>query len=233
MLLIGVTWFAKRGTWEPRRSDEPEAATRTSALPPQPHPLTATPESQRTPTPSAAEAPSAPSETTPATISGRLVIDEYAPSKGRVHLQTADGAWERRIGIDPWGRFYLEGVPPTELLLAFEADGLFERQLVLPNLFAVHPAPGELHFVDLNWTTRHLNVQVAEPDLIAAPLEVELIGPNYRTRFLTNERGKARLSLVGSGNFTLRTVLPTGVRVEASEELAEEGELETIVIANR
>lgn len=234
LLLAAMAWLAGRGLGVPRQPAEARENER--GLDPLAH-LAASAElapaaGRQDPVQREATTPLPADEPARATISGRLVIDGFAPSRGRVHVRAVRSEWERQVGIDPYGRFYLEGVPPAELLLAFEAEGLFERQLVLPNLFPVHPAPGEIHVVDLDWCTRQLNLQVADGDALAGPVEIELSGPNYRTRFLTNERGKARLSLVGSGDFRFRAELVPGVHVESSEALGDEGELETIVLAS-
>jgi hypothetical protein len=159
-----------------------------------------------------------------------LVIDGFAPSRARVHLEAAEAGWEHWLAVDRYGRFYLQGAPPGELALSFEAESLFERQLLLPNVLTVHARPGETEVVDLAWTTRQVNVQIGVPDELVGPVQVELTGPSYRTTFVTNERGRARLSLVGNGTFSFRAELPTGRQAEASQMLEESDELETIVL---
>lgn len=183
---------------------------------------------QRTPLDDGAQAPEV--EPARSTISGRLQIDGFAPYHGKVRLRQENGAWERTAAIDPYGRFYLEQVPAATLSLSFEAAGLEERKLLLPNAYQVTPAAGEIEFVDLDWKTRQLNVQVVSADAPPGQASVVLSGPHYRASFDTNARGKAKLNLIGSGRFSLRAERP-GQSGAAELELEEGDELDTIVIA--
>lgn len=180
----------------------------------------------------AAEEPFAEAAREPAlaTISGRLQVDGFAPFQGSVEIRRAGGEPLLTAAIDRFGRFYVRDVPAAELRLSFRMEWLTERQLLLPSV-VVEPEPGETAVVDLDWTTRHVNVQVLAEGGAASRARVDLQGPNYAASFDTNERGKARLSLIGSGSFSLRASLPSGRTVEAALELDESDELETVLIA--
>jgi hypothetical protein len=170
----------------------------------------------------------------PATISGRLQLDGYAPYRARVRLRQEGATWEKTVPVDDFGRFYLEDVPAARILLAFEVESMNaeERRLVLPNEHAVEPRAGEVQLVDLDWKTRHVNVHVVTgEDLPRRRSSVEIVGPGYRTRADTNDAGKLRLSLVGSGLFSFRAVLSSG-QVGVTEVELEDGEdIDTVVIA--
>ena len=230
-LSSAVWWFADRGPSSQRSSLARDGAGNDLQLASLhlPEPLAAGADVQRSPLDGGAKAPVV--ELAPATISGRLQIDGFAPYHGRVHFRRENGVWERTASIDPYGRFYLEGVPAAALSLSFQAEWLEERPLLLPNEFLFTPAPGKTEFVDLDWKTRQLNVQVVAGDDLPSRARVDIAGPNYRASFDTNERGKAKLSLVGSGRFSLRAELPSGKSGEAAVELEEGDELETVVIS--
>lgn len=165
-----------------------------------------------------------------ATLNGRLQVDGFAPYQGKVLIREVDRDRTRVAQIDLYGRFFVEDVPAARLSLSFEMEWSAERQLLLPSVM-VTPAPGETEVLDLDWTTRHVNVQVLEEGGAASPARVDLQGPDYAASFETDERGKAKLSLVGSGSFSLLASLPSGRSVGAALELHEGDELETVLIA--
>src|SRR5262245_42976724 len=145
-----------------------------------------------------------------ATLNGRLQVDGFAPYHGRVVVREVEGERSWTGAIDRYGRFFVPDVPAAELSLSFEMEwNNEERQLLLPSV-PVTPAAGAVQVVDLDWTTRHVNVTVVDDVGAASPARVELSGPNYAATLDTNERGKARLSLIGGGSFSFRARLPSG-----------------------
>jgi hypothetical protein len=104
------------------------------------------------------------------------------------------------------------------------------RVLVLPEV-VVTPAAGTHAVLDLDWTSRHVNVLVMDEEPLVTPARVELEGPSYAASFVTNEHGKARLALVGGGSFVFRAELPSGRRGEVAVELDDGEELDTILIS--
>ena len=165
-----------------------------------------------------------------ASLNGRLQVDGFAPFRGRVVIREVDGERSWTGDFDRFGRFFVADVPAADLRLSFEMEWNAERRLLLPDV-PVTPAAGTVEVVDLDWSTRHVNVSVVEPDGLPGPARVDLLGPNYAASFDTNERGKARLSLIGSGSFSFRALLPSGRSAEAALELDEGDELETVLIA--
>lgn len=184
---------------------------------------------QRTPIVAEARTPAAVEPLALASITGRLQVDGSSPYHGKVRIDSQGDAWQHTATIDPYGRFYVEGVPPSKLTLSFEMEWLAERQLLLPT-FTTTPAPGKTEVVDLDWSTRHVDVRVVSGTEVPGQARVDIHGPNYQASFDTNERGKAKLSLVGSGSFSFRADLPSGRRGEAGVELHAGDELETVVI---
>jgi len=166
-------------------------------------------------------------------LTGRLQVNGYAALRGRVHLSSADGSFERTLVIDDGGRFYCKEVPATPLFAAFEAEGVFDRQLVLPDHYEILPRAGELTVVDLDWWTRHLNLVVHAEDGLPGPARVELRGPGYETEFSVDPSGLQRLELVGEGFFTLRAVTPAGRVGEVELELEAGDDLDTAVLVAR
>jgi hypothetical protein len=178
---------------------------------------------------------SAPAEvaaTLPATtgLTGRLQVNGFAARRGRVRIQSNDGGFEQELVIDPYGRFYAEGVPTGKFWLGFEAEGLFERQLLLPDRCAFEARAGEIAVVDLDWWTRHVNVYIGgeEGELRAA--SVELSGPGYSRTIAVDESGIARLDLVGQGIFTFRARTADGREDDAELDLAADDQLDTVAL---
>jgi hypothetical protein len=235
-LLCAVWSFADRGpsTSEPGGARAPADASagvaRMGVAKAHPAPeLEPAPALVRTPVEAEARRES-PEVAATATISGRLQIDGFAPYHASVRLKDG-GGWDRAAPIDPYGRFHVEGVPAARLSLSFEAAGLEARKVLLPNELELTPAAGEIEFVDLDWKTRQLNVRVVDGDEPPGRARVDVEGPSYRASFDTSERGKAELSLVGSGLFSFRAELSSGRRGETTVELDEDSELDTVVIA--
>jgi len=150
-----------------------------------------------------------------------------------VWLRTRDGSFERRLVIDPYGRFHAEGVPAGELLLGFEAEGLFERQLVLPDRFELTTRAGELAVVDLDWWTRQVNVFVSAADGLPGPARIGLRGPGYASAVPVDESGIVRLDLVGQGIFTFDVVTPGGLAATTELEFEPGDGLDTAVLLAR
>lgn len=185
--------------------------------------------------------PTVPEESTPpaaeaalATLSGRMQVDGFAPFRGTVRIREEGRDGQCAAALDRYGRFYAAGVPAAKLRLRFEMESEMEfaeqgRQLLLPDV-VIEPRPGQVELVDLDWTTRHVNVQVVDDD---GPRQarVDIQGPSYACRIETNERGKARLGLVGAGAFSFRATSLAGHQGEVAVELSAGDELETIVIA--
>lgn len=230
-LLCAVWWFADRAPAGDRSvvARAPESAREQPAEVLRAGTLDAPHGSRRTPIESEASTSAAVESLAPATISGRLQVDGLAPYHGEVRIEAENGPWQHTATIDPYGRFYIEGVPPSRLTLSFEMEWLAERQLLLPAAVTT-PVPGKTEVVDLDWRTRHVDVRVVNGDEAPGQASVDIHGPHYQASFDTNEQGKAKLSLVGNGSFSFRAALPSGRRGEASVELHEGDELETVVI---
>jgi len=179
----------------------------------------------------AAPEESAAGPATPTRLTGKLQINGVAPFRGVVEMRDESGDWTRTLNIDRYGRFQLDEVPDRRLRLSFRAESSFERPLLLPTV-EVTPATGKLEVLDLDWSTRHLNVKVVGDDEWRLA-RVHMRGPGYDTDFETDETGNARLDLVGAGVFTFRAELATGLVGEAELELEEGDELETVVIVPR
>lgn len=229
---LALWWLAQRGSSGERglsgRDPGAEASHQGQPTAP-PEAVAALSAAGRTPLES--EGPRVPAELEPATISGRLQIDGYAPYRGRVQLRQDGAGWERTEPIDAYGRFYVEGVPAARILLSFAVESLAERQLVLPNEYALDAPPGEIEFVDLDWKTRHVNVHVVTgEDLPLRRSSIEIVGPGYRTSVDTSDNGKSRLSLVGSGLFAFRAVLASGQTGVTELELEDGEDLDSVVI---
>jgi len=169
----------------------------------------------------------------PARLTGRLQVNGYAARRGSVHLRSADGSFERALGIDAGGRFHDEELPAKPLLATFVAEGVFERELVLPDRFEFVPRAGELAVLDLDWWTRHVNVVVHSEDGLPGPARVELRGPGYDTELRVDESGLLRLELVGEGVFTFRATTPAGLVAEAELELEAGDDLDSAVLIAR
>ncbi len=229
-LLCAVWWLADRATSSDRSvvaRDPGPAFERSVELQPTESPA-ALRGVQRTALQAESSASAAAEPLAPANLTGRLQVDGFAPYHGRVRIE-ADDAWRHTAVIDPYGRFYVENVPPSKLSLSFEMEWHAERQLLLPTVLTT-PEPGKTEVVDLDWRTRQVDVRVRNGDEAPGPVRVDMRGPSYLASFETNELGKARLSLVGSGSFSFRAALPAGLQGEAEVELYEGDELETVLI---
>lgn len=181
----------------------------------------------------AADVPAPAAPPAPARLTGRLQVNGYAASRGKVRLRSGSGDFERQLAVDAGGRFYCESVPPGPLFLGFEADGHFERALLLPDRFELVARPGQLEVLDLDWWTRQVNLVVHSEDGWSGPTWVELRGPGYDTRVKVDESGLARLDVVGQGIFTFRTTTPRGLEAEAELELESGDDLDTAVLVAR
>jgi hypothetical protein len=167
------------------------------------------------------------------TLTGRLQINGFAARRGRVRLYSEDASFERELVIDGGGRFFCEAVPATPLFATFEADGVFERELVLPDRFEIRPIAGEKTVVDLDWWTRHVNIVVSSEDEVPGPARVRVRGPGYDREVGVDESGLQRLDLVGEGIFTFDTVTPRGLTAQAELELERGDDLDTAVLFAR
>ncbi len=177
----------------------------------------------------------------PASLSGLLTIDDVVPEGGQLVLRAEDGQWEARSGLDRFGRFFFADLPIAPLGLAFEPapvspgsaapPGTGEQRRLLSPELRVLPEPGREQHVELEWSTKHINLRVVgdAPEGNRSLVEVE--GPAVHASFETDDSGKARLGIVGDGRFLFRAVQPSGRRGEAELELDEEVDLETVVIA--
>ena len=171
----------------------------------------------------------------PALVAGRLTIDGEAPdalSPDGVELtaRTQDGSWVRTARLARDGRFTLADLPRTELELSFQPLSSTERQLLLP-FVALAPRALQDGELKLDWKTTQVNVRVIDDGQPAVVARVEIEGPSYRTSITTNDKGTARLSLVGAGRFSFRAVQPNGRKGEAALELGADDELTSVVIA--
>lgn len=164
-----------------------------------------------------------------ASLAGRLTIDGSHPRAGKLRLRSHHGTWRREAALDDDGRFLVDRLPPTPLVLAFEIESGSERALLLPEV-EVTPALESESRLELDWRTKQINLRVVGA-VQAGASTIAIEGPGYRTSVLTNGGGKARLSLVGEGHFSFRATRAgaklggTEVDIEADEELI------TIVLA--
>lgn len=232
LALVLLAWSARRGFGARSGAPEPQAV-------PAPAPgLLA-----RTPAEGAARAPAverevlagapAPEAPAPARLTGRLQVNGYAARRGRVRLRTSDGELLRELAIDAGGRFFCEALPAGRLLAEFEAEGVFERTLLLPDRFELETQAGELAVLDLDWWTSHVNVVVHSEDGLNGPARVALAGPGYDTHVQVDESGCVKLDVVGQGLFTFRTTTPGGLVGEAELELEAGDDLDTAVLVAR
>jgi len=166
-------------------------------------------------------------------LRGRLQINGFAARRASVWLRSEDGQFERELGIDGGGLFQCEEVPAGRLLAGFRADGVFERELVLPDQLEILARAGETTIVDLDWWTRHVNVVVHSEDGLPGPARVTLRGPGYDTEFNVGENGQQRLELVGEGTFIFQVVTPAGRVGETELELEAGDDLDTAVLVAR
>lgn len=228
-LMIGARLVSVR---TPRVEETAVAAASTASPHTDPRPPMAAAASTRE---NVAEPVTADSTTVPATaaITGRLQINGFAARRGRVRIRTEAGDYEQELVVDPYGRFYVEGVPAGELRIGFEAEGLFERQLVLPDRYPFVARAGELEVLDLDWWTRQVNVFIGgeEGELRAA--EVELSGPGYGCALQVDEGGILRLDLVGQGIFTFHARTRDRREDSAALEFEEGDELDTVALVPR
>jgi hypothetical protein len=236
VLLVLIGWIAtrvaahERARWSgarPAPRAEPELRA--------PAALDAPPFARRTPPPESAQEVDSNAQVARATLAGTVRIDGQAPWRTTIHLRAEDGGWESVVTADSDGRFEVADVPACALRLAFHAEpGMMEavegRVLVLPEV-AVTPAAGGREALDLDWTSRHVNVLVMDDEPLVTPARVELEGPSYAASFVTSESGRARIALVGVGRFVLRAVLPSGRRGETAFELGDDEELDTILVS--
>jgi hypothetical protein len=235
VLLLVIGWLAGRVAAHERArwaaAGAPGAAPRELRPPPAlPGPQLPT----RTPQPDGAAGPE---DALPAraSLAGTVRIDGQAPWRTTIRVRAEDGGWERVVTADSDGRFALDGVPAGALRVALEAEpGMMEavegRVLVLPEV-AVSAAAGAHEVLDLDWTSRHVNVLVMDDEPLVTPARVELEGPSYSARFVTGANGRARIALVGGGSFVLRAELPSGRRGETAFELGDDEELDTVLVS--
>jgi len=233
--LLALATLAQRLGTASRRTSVASARPDPGVPAPQPAPARPAAPAAEAPRVAAAPVPAAneprAEPTGPATISGRLVLDGFAPFRGTVSLAERGGDWSAFAEIDAGGRFYLEDVPPGTVELSFGAEASQERILLLPEV-AVDTRAGEIAFVDLDWHTRHVNVQVLE-ESGRGPARLTVQGPGYDREVATNELGKAPLALVGSGLFTFRSRMANGLVSEEQAELDEAEELDSVVLTAR
>lgn len=169
----------------------------------------------------------------PARLTGRLQINGYAARRGRTWLRSPDGSFARELAIDEGGRFYCEALPAGPLRVGFEAEGLFERTLLLPDQLPVEARAGELTVLDLDWWTRQVNVVVHSEDGWSGPTRIAVSGPGYDTEFQVDESGTVKLDLVGEGIFTFRATTPGGLAAATELELEAGDGLDTAVLVAR
>ena len=169
----------------------------------------------------------------PARLTGRLQVNGYAARRGRAWLRTPDGTFVRELAIDEGGRFYCEALPAGPLRVGFEAEGLFERTLLLPDHLPVETRAGELAVLDLDWWTRQVNVVVHSEDGWSGPARIGVSGPGYDAEVQVDESGSVKLDLVGEGIFTFRATTPGGLVAAAELELEPGDGLDTAVLVAR
>jgi hypothetical protein len=163
-----------------------------------------------------------------ATLTGFLTIDESPPAEGTVFLRAEELGWEQSVAIQEGG-FRVDAVPGARLELSFEIPPQDERRVLLPSL-EVFPEPGAVKDLSLHWKTQHVNLRVLREDGQELPATVTFTGPGYAASLETDERGKALLGLVGGGLFSFRALARSGGSGEATLELEEGVDLETVLI---
>jgi len=166
----------------------------------------------------------------PASIIGRLIVDDAPPGSGRLVLRTSDGSWEKTVAFGDDGSFWIEDVPAAKLQGSFELEPRNGRWLLLPRV-EFEARSGWTESMDLAWKTRQVNLRVTGPDSTGGPATITLDGADYDTSVDTDALGKVRLRLVGDGPFTFRAVRRDGAEGTASVDLAESDDLETVLIS--
>ncbi len=176
---------------------------------------------------SLAGAPAA--EDAPATIAGRVILDGRPPlAGGRILFRSDDGTRAGSVLVDHEGRFWLQARPSEELVLSFDLEPSDQRVLLLPEQRI--RASGPTTELDLDWRTKHVNLKVFGDGAGGNRAQVDVAGPDCAASIETGDDGRAALTLVGAGLFTFRAVLPSGRRGEATLELVEGTDLDSVVI---
>lgn len=158
-------------------------------------------------------------------VSGRVALDGQPPPEGTLAVLDEGGARVRRVALDARGRFQL-GVLSNPAELTFRCPSVHGRTLVPPAL-VVRPTASEYA---LDWSSRHVNLKVVGDPGGWNRARIRVEGPNVATELETDDEGRAGLIFVTAGVFQLTAEHPSGQSGRARLELAEDAELESLVI---
>jgi hypothetical protein len=142
-----------------------------------------------------------------------------ARSEGALGLQ-------EDVALDRDGAFTLPARTAQRLQLSFVAPEQ-ARVLLLPRPTVI---AGDANPFQFEWVTHQVNVRVHGDPGGWNHATLHLTGPDYEAEFPTNEAGRAEIALVASGRFRLEARHPNGARGSAALELADDSELESVVI---